>query len=71
MIKKIKNFICKLIGIKQCACPEDMEEHAELYLKEKESDVPVYENEQAVKKEHCDSHLRFRKSCKACQEIVA
>jgi hypothetical protein len=41
-----------------------------LYLKEKESDVPVYENEQAVKKEHCNSHLRFRKSCKACQEIV-
>ena len=71
MIKKLKNFICKLIGIKQCACPEDMDEHAELYLKEKESDVPVYENEQAVKKEHCDSHLRFRKSCKACQEIVA
>ena len=71
MIKKIKNFICKLIGIKQCACPEDMDEHAELYLKEKESDVPVYENEQAVKKEHCDSHLRFRKSCKACLEIVA
>ena len=71
MIKKIKNFICKLIGIKQCACPEDMDEHAELYLKEKESDVPVYENEQAVKKKHCDSHLRFRKSCKACQEIVA
>ena len=71
MIKKIKNFICKLIGIKQCACPEDMDEHAELYLKEKESDVPVYENEQAVKKEHCDSHLRSRKSCKACQEIVA
>ena len=71
MIKKIKNFICKLLGIKQCACPEDMDEHAELYLKEKESDVPVYENEQAVKKEHCDSHLRFRKSCKACQEIVA
>ena len=71
MIKKIKNFICKLIGIKQCACPVDMDEHAELYLKEKESDVPVYENEQAVKKEHCDSHLRFRKSCKACQEIVA
>ena len=71
MIKKIKNLFCKLIGIKQCACPEDMDEHAELYLKEKESDVPVYENEQAVKKEHCDSHLRFRKSCKACQEIVA
>ena len=24
MIKKIKNFICKLIGIKQCACPEEI-----------------------------------------------
>ena len=65
MIKKIKNFICKLIGIKQCACPEDMDEHAELYLKTPEPDVPVY------KPEHCSSHLRFRKSCKACQEIVA
>ena len=25
MFKKIKNFICKLLGIKQCACPEDMQ----------------------------------------------
>ncbi len=33
--------------------------------------VPVYEDEEAVKKEHCDGHSRFRKSCKACQEIVA
>ena len=24
MIKKIKNFICKLFGIKQCECPEDI-----------------------------------------------
>jgi|TARA_X000000950_G_C13813810_1_gene618829 hypothetical protein len=24
-----------------------------------------------VKPEHCDTHLRFKKSCKACQEIVA
>jgi len=23
MIKKIKNFICKLLGIKQCTCPEE------------------------------------------------
>jgi len=44
MIKKIKNFICKLFGIKQCACPEDMDEH-ELMLYPKESDTPVYENE--------------------------
>ena len=24
MIKKLKNFICKLLGIKQCACPEEV-----------------------------------------------
>tara|TARA_Y100001937_G_scaffold16377_1_gene22640 strand:- start:532 stop:729 length:198 start_codon:yes stop_codon:yes gene_type:complete len=65
MIKKLKNFICKLFGIKQCACPEDIDEHAELYLKTLESDVPVH------KPEHCPSHLRFRKSCPACQEIIA
>ena len=30
MIKKLKNFICKIFGIKQCACPEQ-DEHLELY----------------------------------------
>ena len=30
MIKKIKNFICKLFGIKQCLCSEQ-DEHLELY----------------------------------------
>jgi len=25
MIKKIKNFICKIFGIKQCACQEQDE----------------------------------------------
>ena len=25
MIKKIKNFICKLFGIKQCECPNEDE----------------------------------------------
>ena len=24
MIKKLKNFICKLFGIKQCECPEEV-----------------------------------------------
>ena len=24
MIKKLKNFISKLFGIKQCACPEEV-----------------------------------------------
>ena len=71
MIKKIKNFICNLFGIKQCGCPEEMDPHEELMLHVPEPDVPVYKDEKSVKKEHCDSHLRFRKSCKACQEIVA
>jgi len=70
MIKKIKNFICNLFGIKQCACPEDMDEHAELYLKPVESDTPVYKNEKAVKAEHCSGHKRFRKTCPLCLEIV-
>ena len=30
MIKKLKNFICKLLRIKQCACSEQ-DEHLELY----------------------------------------
>jgi len=67
MIKKIKNFICNLFGIKQCACPEEMDEHAELYLKTPEPDVPVHEEKQ----KHCSGHTRFRKSCPLCQELVA
>ena len=39
MIKKIKNFICKLFGIKQCECPED--ENIELYTKP-EPEIPIY-----------------------------
>ena len=62
MIKKIKNFIAKIFGIKQCQCKD---EHLELYEDVPEPDVPVH------KPEHCPSHLRFRKSCPACQEIVA
>ena len=30
MIKKLKNFICKIFRIKQCACPKQ-DEHLELY----------------------------------------
>ena len=69
MIKKIKNFICNLFGIKQCACPEDMDEHAELYLKVPEPEVPIYsdENGKAVK---CGTHNRYKKSCPTCKEIA-
>ena len=56
MLKKIKNFICKLLGIKQCACPEDMQ--VEVFNKEEE------------KPTHCGSHSRFRKTCPACIAIT-
>ena len=54
MIKKLKNFICKLLGIKQCACPEDMQ-------------VEVSNEEKPT---HCGSHSRFRKSCPVCIAIT-
>ncbi len=57
MIKKIKNFICKLLGIKQCACPEDMDLQKE---------IPI----QKEKPTHCPRHLYFRKSCPGCQELL-
>ena len=43
MIKKIKNFICKLLGIKQCSCPEE-DEHIEYYTKVPEPEIPIYNN---------------------------
>ncbi len=55
MIKKIKNFICKIFGIK----PEKQDEH-----------LVLYEEVKKPKPQHCPSHLRFRKSCPTCQEIV-
>jgi len=62
MIKWIKNLFCKIIGVKQCECPED--EHIELYTKIPEPETPVH------KPEHCSGHTRFRKSCPLCLEIV-
>ena len=67
MIKKIKNFICKLLGIKQCACPEEMDPHEELMLHVPEPEIPVHKEESKL---HCSGHLRFRKSCPRCLEIV-
>ena len=66
MIKKIIDKIKNLFIPKR-----EIDPHEVLYLHKAESDVPVYENENAVKPKHCSSHLRFRKSCKACQEVVA
>ena len=50
MIKKIKNFICKLLGIKQCACPEDIDPHEELYLHTPEPDIPTYKQDKINRK---------------------
>ena len=56
MIKWIKNLFCKIIGIKQCQCPEDMDPHEEM-LYPKEPDVPLYTDVdgKAVK---CGTHSR-------------
>ena len=45
---------------------QEMDPHAELYLKVPEPEIPVHEE----KPEHCSGHLRFRKSCPRCQEKV-
>ena len=68
MIKKIKNFICKIFKIKACKCGE-VDPHEELYLHPAEPKIPVYVEEDG-KLKHCSGHLRFRKSCPRCLEIV-
>ena len=66
MIKEIYNWIKNIFKPKR----QEMDEHEELYLHVPEPDTPVYENEKALKAEHCASHLRFRKTCPACQELI-
>ena len=68
MIKKLKNFICKLFNIKACKCDE-VDPHEELYLHPAEPETPVYVEEDG-KLKHCSGHLRFRKSCSRCLEVV-
>ena len=65
MIKKLKNFLCKLFNIKSCQC-DDEDEHIEFYTKTPEPDVPVHEE----KPTHCGSHTRFIKSCHQCIAIT-
>ena len=62
MIKWIKNLFCKIIGIKQCECPED--EHIEYFTKVPEPEIPVL-----ILKDHCEKHNRFRKKCPECIAI--
>ena len=62
MINKIINIIKSWFTPK-----EEMDPHAEFYLKEKESDTLIHVEK---KPEHCSGHLRFKKSCPRCQEVV-
>ena len=59
MLKKIKQFICKILNIKACQCPDEP-----IVLKE-ESTEPV---ESVVK--HCNIHVRFKMSCPQCQDAI-
>ena len=68
MIKKIKNFICKLLGIKQCSCPEDIDPHEELMLHVPEPEVPLYMEDGKYLK--CGTHNRYKKSCPICREVA-
>ena len=61
-MKKIWNWIKNIFKPER----QEMDPHAELYLKVPEPEIPVHEE----KPEHCSGHLRFRKSCPLCQEIV-
>ena len=52
MIKKIKNFICKVFGIKQCKCLEK-DEHLQLYEDVPEPDVPIHNHKlDKINKKH-------------------
>ena len=56
MLKKIKQFICKIFNIKACQCPDEP-----LVLKEEPTPVKV---------NHCSGHTRFRVNCPKCVDTV-
>ncbi len=66
MIKKIKNFIARIFGIKQCQCKD---EHLELYEDIPEPEIPIYTDVdgKAIK---CGTHNRYKKSCPICREVA-
>jgi hypothetical protein len=55
MIKKLKNFICKLFHIKQCKCSEK-DEHLQLYEDMPEPDMPIHVEETAKQKKIREKH---------------
>ena len=55
----IKKLISKLFGIKECACPEDM------------NDPIILENKIVVEEKwKCGTHNRYKKSCSICRELA-
>ena len=44
-----------------------MDPHEELMLHVPEPEIPVYKEDSRL---HCSGHLRFKKSCPRCLEIV-
>ena len=52
MIKKIKNFICKIFNIKSCKCNET-DPHEELMLHVPEPEIPLYNHKlEKINKKH-------------------
>ena len=70
MIKKIKNFICKIFNIKACKCDDDKDPHEEFYLDVPEPEIPIHEDPKQPKPTHCGAHTRFIKSCHQCIAIT-
>ena len=58
MIKHFVNWIKAWIGIKD----EEMDPHAELYLKKEEPKVPVVG--------HCENHPKYKFRCPDCREAL-
>jgi hypothetical protein len=59
MLKKIKNFICKLLGIKQCACPEDMQ--VEVFTQTKTNALWfAYKIYKILPSMYCNNNIRIK-----------
>ena len=61
MMNKIWNWIKNIFKSKK----QEMDEHAELYLKVPEPEIPVYKEPEWT----CNTHNRYKKSCPVCREI--
>jgi hypothetical protein len=60
-----RRIFCKIVGIKQCQCPED--EHIKLYTEVPETTMYTDVDGKAVK---CGTHSRYKKSCPICKEVA-